>query len=137
MYLTKLYLEPDHLLDLDLPQQHEEMETMLETYLDAMRGACNRLQLMLREVSDFKSQLCGCGGHRMNCRALGEQLEIREDELELSLDERRNKLLFADIVLSLAAVILAFVAAVAGLFGMNLTSGLLELKFCAFCISCH
>ena len=50
MYLTKLYMEPSHLLDPDLREQHEEMETMLETYLDTMRGTCNRLQLMLREV---------------------------------------------------------------------------------------
>ena len=52
------------------------------------------------------------------------QIEIREDRIELTLNERRNKLLFADIIISIVGVLLAFVGAVAGLFGMNLNSGL-------------
>lgn len=51
------------------------------------------------------------------------KVKLREDQLELALDERRNKLLFADTVISLVGVVLALIAAVAGLFGMNLTSG--------------
>ena len=58
-----------------------------------------------------------------NFPAFGTQLELREDELELSLDERRNKLLFADIVISVVGVCFALIGAVAGIFGMNLPSG--------------
>ncbi len=50
MYLTKLSTEPEHLFDEDLAMQHEEMEIMLETYLDDMRGTCNRLHLLIRQV---------------------------------------------------------------------------------------
>ena len=52
MYLTKLHENPSRLLDADLCREHEEMEIMLEAYLDAMRGICNRLQLLYQEVSD-------------------------------------------------------------------------------------
>lgn len=65
MYLTKLYLEPNHLLDPDLREQHEEMETMLETYLDTMRGTCNRLQLMLREVLSCVCRVFYCSPPRV------------------------------------------------------------------------
>ena len=53
MYLTKLHENPSRLLDADLSREHEEMEIMLEAYLDAMRGICNRLQLLYQEVSVF------------------------------------------------------------------------------------
>jgi hypothetical protein len=64
-----------------------------------MRGTCNRLKLMLQE------------------------LEVRENELELSLDERSNKLLFAEVIIVIVSVSAALVSAAAGLFGMNLWNG--------------
>ena len=59
MYLTKLYNEPEHLYDEGLHAEHEEMETMLETYLDSMRGTCSQLQLLLREVCCHVLRLAG------------------------------------------------------------------------------
>ena len=61
----------------------------------------------------------------MPCWFIFVKLELREDRIEYALDARRNKLLFADIVINIIGGLLAFVGAVAGLFGMNVDLGLL------------
>jgi magnesium transporter len=54
---------------------------------------------------------------------LNERIHASQRVLDLELDAQRNKLLKTDIVLSTTTLALAFGAAVASLFGMNIRSG--------------
>ncbi|KAA8495161.1 Mitochondrial inner membrane magnesium transporter mrs2 [Porphyridium purpureum] len=93
MYLTEKYkagLKPRNPLD------HDEVEMLLESYLQVVDDIASRAELLDEAVDDM------------------------EELVGLHLDSLRNKLLILDLVLSILSMMITFGGMIAGFFGMNL-----------------
>jgi hypothetical protein len=106
MNLTQLQLKPElweinSNIKHDVPSfQHEEVECILEGYLESVQSLVERIKTMRRDV-----------GHLMQ-------------EVVLNLDIARNRIMMVSLGLNIVTVALTFGALIAGIFGMNLHSGL-------------
>jgi len=98
MYLTSM-LETGHRRRHD---QHEEVEMMFENYLKQIDAVLMELNATLRAVKST------------------------ENVTQIRLDAMRNRVLRLEVYLNIATVSLAAGGVVAGVFGMNLLSGLEE-----------
>lgn len=66
---------------------------------------------------------------------LKERTDDTEDLVSIEMDHRRNELVALQLVATIAALGLAFIAAMAGLFGMNLQNRI-EDSYAAFIVVC-
>jgi magnesium transporter len=57
-------------------------------------------------------------------QTLNEYIKDTEDLVNIKLDQHRNQLITTDLILTALTCALAIVTTVAGIFGMNLDSGL-------------
>jgi len=80
----------------------DELEDLLETFHERIFGTFNKLH------------------------ALSEYIDDTEDFISISQDSHRNKLIQIDLVMTSLSFSLTFLAMVASVFGMNVTSGLEE-----------
>jgi magnesium transporter len=99
MYLTRLQEDPDTFDDPDFTMFHEEVELLLESYLQDIRGLGARAERLRFEITST------------------------EKLVTLELDAVRNRLLQVDLALESMTMTIGFGAMIAGLFGMNLRSG--------------
>eukprot|EP00752_Nemacystus_decipiens_P002877 g2677.t1 len=102
MNLTRMYQSPeDYLppLSAEVLEDHEEMELLLEAYLQDINSIYNVLELLQ--------------GRARSTEAL----------VMVKLDIARNRILTAGLVFSMASTCLAVGALVSGIFGMNLHNG--------------
>ena len=99
MYLTRLEEDPDAFDDPDFNLFHEEVELLLESYLQDIRGLGARAERLRFEITST------------------------EKLVTLELDAVRNRLLQVDLALESMTMTIGFGAMIAGLFGMNLRSG--------------
>lgn len=99
MYLTRLEEDPDIFDDPDFSTFHEEVELLLESYLQDIRGLGARAERLRFEITST------------------------EKLVTLELDAVRNRLLQVDLALETMTMTIGFGAMIAGLFGMNLKSG--------------
>eukprot|EP00188_Purpureofilum_apyrenoidigerum_P001122 Plantae.Rhodophyta-Purpureofilum_apyrenoidigerum.ctg15821.p1 GENE.Plantae.Rhodophyta-Purpureofilum_apyrenoidigerum.ctg15821~~Plantae.Rhodophyta-Purpureofilum_apyrenoidigerum.ctg15821.p1 ORF type:complete len:465 (-),score=88.49 Plantae.Rhodophyta-Purpureofilum_apyrenoidigerum.ctg15821:260-1654(-) len=93
MYLTDIHQNPGCNRS---PLDHEEVEMLLENYL---------------QVIDFLSS---------KGRVLLESIDDAESLVEMRLDALQNRLLLVDLFISAITVVFTFGSAVSGVFGMNL-----------------
>jgi len=93
MYLTEKRRTPDIVRN---PIDHDEVETLLESYLQVIDDLGARAKLLDVAIEDT------------------------EDLVGIHLDTLRNRLLMVQLTLSIVGVALTFGALIAGLFGMNL-----------------
>jgi len=102
MNLTKLYETPNKYSEQNNEawfDDHEEIELLLEAYLQAVDGTFSQAKLLNKEIDSAM------------------------DLLMLRLDTARNSLLRIDLMVSSITSVAAVGALVAGIFGMNLSSG--------------
>ncbi|KAL4425925.1 hypothetical protein ABPG75_009941 [Micractinium tetrahymenae] len=85
------------------PHQIEDAEDLLETYYLQVDYLLRRLQ------------------------TVDERIEDTEDLVAIQMDHRRNELVATDLMVTTGTAGFAWVAMIAGLFGMNLNSGVQEL----------
>ncbi|TDH65745.1 hypothetical protein CCR75_002025 [Bremia lactucae] len=98
LYLSKLHEEPDLLTDL-YSFDSEEAEVLIENYLQDIFSTRTKADLMQHRITNTESLVM------------------------LKLDSMRNYLLRVDLVFSLVAISLSVGTLLAGVFGMNLLSG--------------
>ncbi|CAI5703488.1 hypothetical protein KXD40_001239 [Peronospora effusa] len=101
LYLTKLYEDPSLLTDL-YSFDSEEAEVLIENYLQDIFSTRTKADLMQHRITNTESLVM------------------------LKLDSMRNYLLRVDLVFSLSTISLSVGTLLAGVFGMNLTSGVEE-----------
>ncbi|POM69629.1 CorA Metal Ion Transporter (MIT) Family [Phytophthora palmivora] len=113
LYLTKLYEDPSLLMDL-YSFDSEEAEVLIETYLQDIFSTRTKADLMQHRITNTESLVM------------------------LKLDSMRNYLLRVDLVFSLVTISLSVGTLLAGVFGMNLASGVEEAWgwFWGVAISC-
>lgn len=80
-------------------ESHEEIEIILENYM-------SRLVNIVQDV-----------------HALSQRIENTKSVIELQLDSYRNKVLYANLMISTVALSLSLSTAITGIFGMNLVNG--------------
>ncbi|CAM9877879.1 unnamed protein product [Ectocarpus sp. 13 AM-2016] len=103
MNLTRMYQSPeDYLppLSIEVLEDHEEMELLLEAYLQDINSIYNVLELLQNRARSTEALVM------------------------VKLDIARNRILTAGLVFSMASTCLTVGALVSGIFGMNLKSGL-------------
>ncbi|CAM9510961.1 unnamed protein product [Ectocarpus fasciculatus] len=103
MNLTRMFQSPeDYLppLSTEVLEDHEEMELLLEAYLQDINSIYNVLELLLNRARSTEALVM------------------------VKLDIARNRILTAGLVFSMASTCLTVGALVSGIFGMNLKSGL-------------
>lgn len=81
---------------------------------------------------------CACSGQlqllslplplHMLLQTLNEYIKDTEDMVSIKLDTHRNALITVDLVLTAFTASLAIITAISGIFGMNLVSGLEEVR---------
>lgn len=91
MYLTEKRKYPEK-----SSEQHDEIETLLETHLQAVDDITTKAEL------------------------LNSAIDNTEDLIEIHLDTMQNRLLLLDLRITSISTILAFVSMVTSIFGMNL-----------------
>ncbi|CAH0479379.1 unnamed protein product [Peronospora belbahrii] len=101
LYLTKLHEDPSLLTDL-YSFDSEEAEVLIENYLQDIFSTRTKADLMQHRITNTESLVM------------------------LKLDSMRNYLLRVDLVFSLATIGLSVGTLLAGVFGMNLASGVEE-----------
>ncbi|KAG3115271.1 hypothetical protein PI124_g5653 [Phytophthora idaei] len=101
LYLTKLYQDPSLLADL-YSFDSEEAEVLIENYLQDIFSTRTKADLMQHRITNTESLVM------------------------LKLDSMRNYLLRVDLVFSLVTISLSVGTLLAGVFGMNLASGVEE-----------
>ncbi|ETN22639.1 hypothetical protein, variant [Phytophthora nicotianae INRA-310] len=101
LYLTKLYEDPSLLTDL-YSFDSEEAEVLIENYLQDIFSTRTKADLMQHRITNTESLVM------------------------LKLDSMRNYLLRVDLVFSLVTISLSVGTLLAGVFGMNLASGVEE-----------
>lgn len=100
MYLSsKLPLQHPRYFPKRNPQDHEEVEMLLENYLKMLEEVIGRMQELSRNM------------------------EATEDFVNIGLIAQRNELLLLQLKINITALATAISAMVAGWFGMNLFSG--------------
>ncbi|OWZ23292.1 CorA Metal Ion Transporter [Phytophthora megakarya] len=99
LYLTKLYDEPTLLSEL-WTIDSEEIEVMIENYLQDIFSTRTKADLMQHRISNTESLVM------------------------MQLDSMRNYLLGVDLTFSIVVISLSVGTFIAGVFGMNLRSGL-------------
>ncbi|CAM9260732.1 unnamed protein product [Laminaria digitata] len=108
MNLTRMYQNPEDYvqpLSVEVLEDHEEMELLLEAYLQDINSIYNVLELLQ--------------GRARSTEAL----------VMVKLDIARNRILTAGLVFSMASTCFTLGALVAGIFGMNLPNGLEDDHF--------
>ncbi|KAF4315797.1 hypothetical protein BBO99_00004782 [Phytophthora kernoviae] len=101
LYLTKLHEDPSLLTDL-FSFDSEEAEVLIENYLQDIFSTRTQAELMQHRITNTESLVM------------------------LKLDSMRNYLLRVDLVFSLMTISLSVGTLLAGVFGMNLASGVEE-----------
>ncbi|KAG6613397.1 CorA Metal Ion Transporter (MIT) Family [Phytophthora cinnamomi] len=101
LYLTRLYDEPSLLSDL-WSIDSEEIEVLIENYLQDIFSTRTKAELMQHRISNTESLVM------------------------MQLDSVRNYLLGVDVIFSIVVISLSVGTFIAGVFGMNLHSGLEE-----------
>ncbi|RLN59227.1 hypothetical protein BBJ28_00016448 [Nothophytophthora sp. Chile5] len=101
LYLTKLYEDPSLLTDL-WSFDSEEAEVLIENYLQDIFSTRTKADLMQHRITNTESLVM------------------------LKLDSMRNYLLGVDLIFSLIVISLSVGTLIAGVFGMNLASGIEE-----------
>lgn len=101
LYLTKLHEDPSLLMDL-YSFDSEEAEVLIENYLQDIFSTRTQADLMQHRITNTESLVM------------------------LKLDSMRNYLLRVDLVFSLMTISLSVGTLLAGVFGMNLASGVEE-----------
>ncbi|KAE9044618.1 hypothetical protein PR003_g2296 [Phytophthora rubi] len=99
LYLTRLYNEPNLLSDL-WNIDSEEIEVLIENYLQDIFSTRTKAELMQHRISNTESLVM------------------------MQLDSVRNYLLGVDVIFSIVVISLSVGTFIAGVFGMNLHSGL-------------
>ncbi|ETM49561.1 hypothetical protein L914_06210 [Phytophthora nicotianae] len=99
LYLTRLYNEPNLLSDL-WSIDSEEIEVLIENYLQDIFSTRTKAELMQHRISNTESLVM------------------------MQLDSMRNYLLGVDLIFSIVVISLSIGTFIAGVFGMNLHSGL-------------
>ncbi|RLN49566.1 hypothetical protein BBJ28_00020202 [Nothophytophthora sp. Chile5] len=99
LYLTKLYEDPSLLTDL-WSFDSEEAEVLIENYLQDIFTTRTKADLMQHRITNTESLVM------------------------LKLDSMRNYLLGVDLIFSLIVISLSVGTLIAGVFGMNLASGI-------------
>lgn len=99
LYFTRLYDEPDLLADL-WGIDSEEIEVLIENYLQDIFSTRTKADLLQHRISNTESLVM------------------------MQLDSMRNYLLSVDLIFSIVAISLSIGTFIAGVFGMNLHSGL-------------
>lgn len=99
LYLTKLYDEPNLLSDL-WSIDSEEIEVLIENYLQDIFSTRTKAELLQHRISNTESLVM------------------------MQLDSMRNYLLGVDLIFSIVVISLSVGTFIAGVFGMNLHSGL-------------
>ncbi|EGZ23917.1 hypothetical protein PHYSODRAFT_487017 [Phytophthora sojae] len=99
LYLTRLYNEPNLLSDL-WSIDSEEIEVLIENYLQDIFSTRTKAELMQHRISNTESLVM------------------------MQLDSVRNYLLGVDVIFSIVVISLSVGTFIAGVFGMNLHSGL-------------
>ncbi|KAG7381743.1 hypothetical protein PHYPSEUDO_005685 [Phytophthora pseudosyringae] len=99
LYLTRVYDEPNLLSDL-WSIDSEEIEVLIENYLQDIFSTRTKAELMQHRISNTESLVM------------------------MQLDSMRNYLLGVDIIFSIVVISLSVGTFIAGVFGMNLHSGL-------------
>ncbi|KAF4041978.1 putative magnesium transporter [Phytophthora infestans] len=99
LYLTRLYNEPNLLSDL-WSIDSEEIEVLIENYLQDIFSTRTKAELMQHRISNTESLVM------------------------MQLDSMRNYLLGVDLIFSIVVISLSVGTFIAGVFGMNLHSGL-------------
>ncbi|KAG5182069.1 hypothetical protein JKP88DRAFT_319716 [Tribonema minus] len=105
MQLTKMREHPENYalpLSHEVEEDHEEVELLLESFL--------------QEITSLSNVLEGMGSRMRNTETLIQARDVK-------LDIARNQLLTASTIFSLVAMCLSFGAVITGLFGMNLNNG--------------
>jgi len=99
MYLSEIFENPSIFGDKRTFAQHDEMELLLESYLEHVEG-----------VLKF-AKICS------------KQAENTKETVELRLAITRNVVMKIEVLISSVTMTFAFGALIAGIFGMNLSSG--------------
>lgn len=99
MYLTEKHMSRNYVRD---AVDHNEVETLLEAYLQVIDEHVNHAALLNDAIDDT------------------------EDLVSIHLDTLRNRLLSIDLVLSVVSMTFSFGGVVAGVFGMNVRIGLFD-----------
>ncbi|KAG1685001.1 hypothetical protein DVH05_009831 [Phytophthora capsici] len=99
LYLTRLYNEPNLLADL-WSIDSEEIEVLIENYLQDIFSTRTKAELMQHRITNTESLVM------------------------MQLDSVRNYLLGVDVIFSVVVISLSVGTFIAGVFGMNLHSGL-------------
>lgn len=99
MYLTEKHTSPNRARN---PVDHDEVEMLLEAYLQGVDELVNHATL------------------------LNDGIEDTEDLVMIHLDTLRNKLLSLELALSVVSMTFGFGGVIAGMFGMNLNIPLFE-----------
>ncbi|KAJ1453201.1 hypothetical protein M885DRAFT_485925 [Pelagophyceae sp. CCMP2097] len=108
MQLTLMRNSPEmfeHPLDPEFVMQHEDVELLLESYLQAAQAVQTRLELLRLSIDNA------------------------EDLFTMKLDIARNRLITADTIFTLFGMIMATGALVTGFFGMNLDQNRRDFLF--------
>ncbi|CAM9806502.1 unnamed protein product [Choristocarpus tenellus] len=114
MNLTKMMQCPEDYappISQDVLEDHEEMELLLEAYLQDCYTTRNKLEL------------------------LQSRMRSTEALVMVKLDIARNRLLTADLMFSMASLCFTLGAVVAGIFGMNLANGVESSAKWFYCVT--
>ncbi len=77
--------------------------------------------------------MCVCVSH---IQTLNEYIKDTEDLVNIKLDQHRNQLITTDLILTAFTASMAIITTVAGIFGMNLWSGLEDVSVCVCVCVC-
>jgi len=99
MYLSEIFMNPSIFGDKAHFGDHEEVEILLESYLEGVEG-----------VLKF-AKICS------------KQIENTQETVELRLGFTRNVVMKIEVIVSAVTMAFAFGALISGIFGMNLRSG--------------
>ncbi len=99
MYMNRMNAEPHRALRSDFATHHDEIELLFESHVQNVRGVLMSLRLLRYEVEDTEKMFT----------------------MELAM--ARNRILIAETVIGTISMTLGIIAAIGGIFGMNLKSG--------------
>eukprot|EP01025_Chloroclados_australasicus_P060396 TRINITY_DN7741_c0_g3_i3.p1 TRINITY_DN7741_c0_g3~~TRINITY_DN7741_c0_g3_i3.p1 ORF type:complete len:488 (-),score=62.50 TRINITY_DN7741_c0_g3_i3:862-2289(-) len=118
--------ESDSVVELGIT---EEIETNLPIILESLQQIKDNQQNQVHphQVKDVEALLDTYYMHTdfllSRLKNLDDHFDDSKDIINIDLDNRRNELVALDLILSAVTAAFSFVAMMAGIFGMNLTSG--------------
>lgn len=110
-----------------LKNQVAQLSVSLESYKDmlsqglAEEGPDNEIEVLTTVLQPFYIRAAGL---HSKLRTVADSITDEEDLLTLKLDAQRNQLIVVTLLLTCASLALSVIAAVSGLFGMNLENAI-------------